>query len=137
MGASNVEFRLGEIEHLPVADESVDVIISNCVVNLSPDKFQVFREALRVLRPGGKLAISDVVTNGPLPESLRSDVQAWSACVAGALEVQQFVQLLEAAGFENVQVAPTEQKPAMAQDGSSEPASPWCSAHASAHGNPP
>ena len=123
MGASNVEFRLGEIEHLPVADESVDVIISNCVVNLSPDKFQVFREALRVLRPGGKLAISDVVTNGPLPESLRSDVQAWSACVAGALEVQQFVQLLEAAGFENVQVAPTEQKPAMAQDGSSEPAS--------------
>ncbi len=81
----NVEFRLGEIEHLPVADASVDVIISNCVINLSPDKPQVFREAFRVLKSGGRLAVSDMVASGRLPDELRGDLASYSACVAGGL----------------------------------------------------
>ena len=104
VGAENVEFRLGEIEHLPAADESVDVIISNCVVNLSPDKAQVFREAFRVLRPDGKLAVSDMVTDGPILESLRGDLDAWVGCLAGALDVKDYVAAIEAAGFIDVQV---------------------------------
>jgi SAM-dependent methyltransferase len=106
MGIENVEFRLGEIEHLPVADESVDVIISNCVINLSPDKPQVFREAYRALKPGGKLAVSDIVTDGPLPPEIKSSLSAWAGCVAGALEVRDYVGAMEAAGFVDVSVAP-------------------------------
>jgi len=106
MGVKNVEFRLGEIEHLPVADGTVDVIISNCVVNLSPDKPQVFREAFRVLKPGGKLALSDIVTDGPLPQSVKDSLSAWAGCVAGALDVKDYMADLEAAGFTNVELTP-------------------------------
>ncbi len=106
VGAENVEFRLGEIEHLPAGDASTDVIISNCVVNLSPNKAQVFREAFRVLRPGGKLAVSDMVTDGPILESLRDDLDAWVGCLAGALDVQDYVGAIEAVGFVDVQVTP-------------------------------
>jgi SAM-dependent methyltransferase len=106
MNASNVDFRLGEIEHLPVADQSVDVIISNCVINLSPDKPQVFREAFRALKPGGKLAVSDIVTDGPLPEVIKSSLSAWAGCVAGALDVKDYIAAIEAAGFTNVALTP-------------------------------
>lgn len=107
VGAENVEFRLGEIEHLPVADGIVDVILSNCVINLSPDKAQVFREAFRVLKPGGRLAVSDIVTDGPLPDAIKSNLSAWAGCVAGALDAQEYVQAIEAAGFTAVQVIPS------------------------------
>jgi SAM-dependent methyltransferase len=107
IGAENVEFRLGEIEYLPVADRDVDVIISNCVINLSPDKPQVFREAYRVLKPGGKLAVSDIVTNGPLPEEIRTNLNAWASCIAGALDVSETVQAIEDAGFVDVEITPT------------------------------
>src|SRR4030043_1124273 len=106
MGFKNVEFRLGEIEHLPVADNSVDVIISNCVVNLSPDKPQVFREAFRVLKPGGKLALSDIVTDGPLPQEIKDSLSAWAGCVAGALDVKDYIADLGAAGFTNIELTP-------------------------------
>lgn len=106
MGFTNVEFRLGEIEHLPVADSSVDVIISNCVVNLSPDKPQVFHEALRVLKPGGKLALSDIVTDGPLPQEVKDSLSAWAGCVAGALDVKDYIAGLEDAGFEQIELTP-------------------------------
>jgi len=106
VGADNVEFRLGEIEHLPAADGSVDVVISNCVINLSPDKEQVFREAFRVLRPGGKIAVSDIVTDGPLPEAIKQDMAAWAGCIAGALEVDDYVEAIEAAGFVDVELTP-------------------------------
>jgi len=100
----NVEFRLGEIEHLPVADASIDVILSNCVVNLSPDKPAVFREAFRVLRPGGRLAISDVVATGEIPAPLRDQAVALSSCIAGAVPVDQVRQMLRDAGFDEVSV---------------------------------
>ena len=106
MGFKNVEFRLGEIEHLPVADNTVDVIISNCVVNLSPDKPQVFRESFRVLRSGGKLALSDIVTDGPLPQVVKDSLSAWAGCVAGALDVKDYISDLEAAGFTNIELNP-------------------------------
>lgn len=106
IGAGNVEFRLGEIEHLPVADNTVDVVISNCVINLSPDKPQVFREAYRVLQPGGRLAVSDIVTNGPLPEAIKQSMAAWAGCVAGALDVDDYVAAIENAGFVDVKVEP-------------------------------
>jgi SAM-dependent methyltransferase len=106
LGLDNVEFRLGEIEHLPAADNTVDVIISNCVINLSPDKPQVFREAFRVLRPGGKLSVSDITTNGPLPEAVKSNMSAWAGCVAGALDVKDYVAAIEAAGFVDVNINP-------------------------------
>ncbi|MHC4518030.1 MAG: arsenite methyltransferase [Planctomycetota bacterium] len=98
----NVEFRLGEIEHLPVADNTVDVIISNCVINLSPDKRQVFRDAYRVLREGGRLAISDVVAVKPLPDRLRSRLDAYCGCIAGAALVSDLERMLKDAGFEDV-----------------------------------
>ena len=98
-GFENVEFRLGEIEHLPVADGSVDVILSNCVINLSPDKEQVYREAFRVLKPGGRLAISDVVAIKPIPAEMRNDFEKYSGCVAGALHVQELECILRTTGF--------------------------------------
>ena len=106
LGAENVEFRLGEIEHLPVSDASVDVIISNCVINLSPNKPQVFREAHRVLKPGGRLAVSDIVTDGPLPEAVKSSLSAWAGCVAGALDLKDYIAAIEAAGFVDVELSP-------------------------------
>jgi SAM-dependent methyltransferase len=106
MGLENVEFRLGEIEHIPVPDSTVDVIISNCVINLSPDKPQVFREAYRVLKPGGKLSVSDIVTDGPLHESIKNSLSAWAGCIAGALEVSEYINAIEAAGFTNVELLP-------------------------------
>ena len=105
-GFSNVEFRLGEIEHLPVADGSIDVIISNCVINLSPDKAQVFRDAFRVLKNGGRLAISDVVASTELPDSVRNDPYLHSACVAGAAQVDELQNLLAEAGFVNISIQP-------------------------------
>ena len=104
-GYANVEIRLGEIEHLPVADASVDVIISNCVINLSPCKDQVFAEAFRVLRPGGRLAIADVVMTGEIPESLRTHPEAYCGCVSGAVRVKDLERMLENAGFVSVSVS--------------------------------
>ena len=106
VGAANVEFRLGQIEDLPVQDASADVVISNCVINLSPDKPQVFREMLRVLKSGGRVAVSDIVTSGPLPDTLKNNLEAWSACVAGAVPAQDYAEGLRAAGFVDVQVKP-------------------------------
>lgn len=105
----NVEFRLGEIEHLPVADASVDVIISNCVINLSPDKAQVFREAFRVLKHGGRLAISDVVASAELPAEVRNDLALHSACVAGASMIDELIAALHGAGFKDVRIAPKDE----------------------------
>ena len=104
LGLANVEFRLGEIEHLPVADGSVDVILSNCVVNLSPDKPQVFREALRVLRPGGRLAIADVVALRDIPTHLAAQAATWSGCVSGAAAVRDLERWLREAGFTDIRV---------------------------------
>ena len=104
LGVANVEFRLGEIEHLPVADASVDVIISNCVVNLSPDKSQVFREALRVLKPGGRLVVSDLVLTRALAPELQRDVSLYVGCVAGASLEADYLQLMRDAGFAQVEV---------------------------------
>lgn len=107
--ATNVEFRLGEIEHLPVADGAVDVIISNCVVNLSPDKPQVFTEAYRALRPGGRLAISDVVLTARLPADVRMDPDSLSACVAGASPIAELESMLDEVGFVDVSIEPKEE----------------------------
>jgi SAM-dependent methyltransferase len=104
LGAENVEFRLGEIEHLPVADNTVDVIISNCVVNLSPDKPQVYREAFRALKPGGRLAISDVVAFRTLPETVLNDLKAYTGCMAGASLITELQTILGDAGFTNIQI---------------------------------
>jgi len=106
-GLQNVEFLKGKIERIPLPDESVDVVISNCVINLSADKRQVVREAYRVLKPGGRLAVSDVVVQGPLPPPLRRNLELWVGCVAGALEVEEFEQMLAAAGFEEISIEPT------------------------------
>jgi arsenite methyltransferase len=103
-GYANVEFRLGEIEHLPVADGSVDVVISNCVINLSPEKGQVFLEAFRVLKPGGRLLISDMVMVGELPERVRSSVAAYVGCIAGAVSRERYLALVRRAGFTDVEV---------------------------------
>ncbi len=106
-GLSNVEFLQGEIEHIPLEDNSVDVIMSNCVINLSADKDRVFREALRVLKPGGRLAVSDVITRTTLSEQVRQSLELWVGCVAGALTEQDYVARLRAAGFEDVSIEPT------------------------------
>ncbi len=106
-GLANVEFLKGEIEHVPLPDNSVDVIISNCVINLSADKDRVLREAFRVLKPGGRFAVSDVVTRGQVPAEIRKSVLLWVGCVAGALDEAEYRAKLEAAGFEAAAVEPT------------------------------
>lgn len=106
-GAENVEFLKGEIESIPLPDNSVDVIISNCVINLSADKDRVLREAFRVLKPGGRLAVSDVVTRGAIPNEIRQKVLLWVGCIAGALDEADYRSKLKAAGFEQVEVKPT------------------------------
>ncbi len=103
-GYANVEFRLGEIEHLPLPDASVDVIVSNCVVNLSPEKEQVFREAFRVLRPGGRMLLSDLVLERPLPPETRESIEAYVGCIAGASLRGDYLQKIRDAGFEGVEV---------------------------------
>jgi arsenite methyltransferase len=108
-GCGNVEFRLGEIEHLPIANASVDVIISNCVINLSPDKPAVFAEAFRVLKPGGRLAISDVVATKPLPDPLAKSVAAHARCISGALELGNLKAMLTASGFSDIRITIDEQ----------------------------
>ncbi|MHC4474335.1 MAG: arsenite methyltransferase [Planctomycetota bacterium] len=102
----NVEFRLGEIEHLPVADSTVDVVMSNCVINLSPQKPNVLAEAFRVLRPGGRLAVTDVVATAPLPEKVRSDLELHVGCVAGAAQVSELEAMLKEAGFAEIRIRP-------------------------------
>ena len=106
-GIENVEFLKGEIEHIPLPDNSVDVIISNCVINLSADKDRVFQEAFRVLKPGGRFAVSDVVTRGAMPSEVRERVLLWVGCIAGALEENEYRSKLAAVGFENIAVEPT------------------------------
>jgi SAM-dependent methyltransferase len=103
-GAENVEFRLGEIEHLPVADNSVDVVISNCVINLSPDKPQVFREAFRALRSGGRLLVSDIALRGELPAKIRESMEMYAGCVAGASQIDDYLGAIRDAGFRDVKV---------------------------------
>jgi SAM-dependent methyltransferase len=102
----NVEFRLGYLEDLPIDSNSVDVIISNCVINLSPDKARIFAEAFRVLKPGGKLAVSDIVTDGPLPAELKQSLSAWAGCVAGAVDAGEYIGMMEVVGFSTVSVTP-------------------------------
>ncbi len=106
VGVKNVEFRLGEIEHLPVADASVDVIISNCVINLSPEKINVFREAFRVLKPGGRLAILDVVALKTLPEEIKNDLSLISGCVGGTEKMDDIAGMLQEAGFSDINIQP-------------------------------
>lgn len=106
-GVENVEFLKGEIEHIPLPDGSVDVIISNCVINLSADKDRVLREAFRVLKPGGRFAVSDVVTRGAVPDTVRKSMLLWVGCIAGALDEQEYLGKLHAAGFEAVSMEPT------------------------------
>ena len=106
-GIDNVEFLRGEIEHIPLPDNSVDVVISNCVINLSADKDRVLRETFRVLKPGGRIAVSDVVTRGEMPEEIRKSVMLWVGCVAGALEENEYRSKLAAAGFEGIEVEET------------------------------
>ena len=103
-GYENVEFRMGEIENLPVESNSLDAVISNCVINLSPDKEKVFQEAYRILKPGGRIMISDLVTEGELPEEVRKSFDAWAGCVAGALEKGQYLDIIRQVGFKNVRV---------------------------------
>jgi SAM-dependent methyltransferase len=108
MGTDNVEFRLGEIEHLPVADNSVDIIMSNCVVNLSPDKLSVYRDAYRALKSGGRLAISDILATAQLPEEIRKDLALLAACVGGAATIDDTKQLLKRAGFTDIEIKPND-----------------------------
>jgi arsenite methyltransferase len=106
-GLENVEFLRGEIEHIPLPDNSVDVVISNCVINLSSDKDQVLREAFRVLKPGGRFAVSDVVTRGEVPSDVRKNMLLWVGCIAGALQDTDYIDKLTRAGFERVDIEPT------------------------------
>jgi ubiquinone/menaquinone biosynthesis C-methylase UbiE len=100
----NVEFRKGDIEDLPIEDDSVDVIISNCVINLAPDKDKVFRESYRVLKSGGRITVSDIVTDGPLPQEIKENPDKWAACVSGALDVNEYMEKIRNAGFKDVEV---------------------------------
>jgi ubiquinone/menaquinone biosynthesis C-methylase UbiE len=109
-GVSNVGFRLGEIEDLPVANESVDVIISNCVINLSPEKPDVFNDAFRVLKSGGRLAVADVIATAPLPESARQDLAAYAGCVSGAILAEDVETMLTAAGFVDISIRPQDER---------------------------
>jgi SAM-dependent methyltransferase len=104
IGVTNVEFQWGEMEEMPLPDASVDVVISNCVINLSPDKDAVFAEAFRVLRPGGRLSVADIVIDGSLPRAIRQSMDAWAGCVAGALDEAVYLGKIRAAGFEDVEV---------------------------------
>ncbi|HKY72009.1 MAG TPA: arsenite methyltransferase [Nitrospira sp.] len=106
-GVTNVEFLKGEIEQIPLPDNSVDLIISNCVINLSPDKDQVLKEAFRVLKPGGRFAVSDIVIRGVIPQEIRHSVELWAGCVAGALEESAYQTKLREAGFEQISIEPT------------------------------
>jgi arsenite methyltransferase len=106
-GVENVEFLKGEIEHIPLPDNSVDVVISNCVINLSADKGRVLREAYRVLKPGGRFAVSDVVTRGEVPEAIRQNMLLWVGCIAGALQDYQYIAKLAKAGFDDIDIEPT------------------------------
>jgi arsenite methyltransferase len=103
-GYHNVEFRLGEIEQLPLEDDSVDAIISNCVINLSTDKSKVFREAYRALKPGGRLTVSDIVSEGAIPDEIKNDPDAWTGCIAGALQQQEYLERIKKAGFADIQI---------------------------------
>lgn len=107
-GVDNIEFRLGEIEHLPVADNSADIIMSNCVLNLSPDKLRVYRDAFRVLKPGGRLAISDIVATAPVPEEVRKNLALLTACIGGAATIEETEQMLREAGFQDIRITPNE-----------------------------
>ena len=107
MGVTNVEFREGFLEDLPVEDNSIDVTISNCVINLSPDKGRVFSEVFRVLKPGGKLAVSDIVTDGPLPDIIKQSLSMWAGCVAGAVDAKDYIAMMESAGFSDISITPT------------------------------
>jgi SAM-dependent methyltransferase len=109
IGANTVEFRLGEIEYLPVADNSADIIMSNCVINLSPDKQKVYDDAFRVLKPGGRLAISDVVATAPLPDEIQQDLALLSACVGGAATIDDTERMLEKVGFQNIEIIPKDE----------------------------
>lgn len=104
LGAENVEFRHGQIEALPVDDNSIDVVMSNCVINLSPDKAAVFHEAFRVLKPGGRVAVSDIVTEGEFSDELRADLSRWAECVTGAIDVDRYTDFMRAAGFTEIAV---------------------------------
>ncbi len=103
-GYNNVDFRLGEIENLPVDDASVDTVLSNCVINLVPDKKRVFDEIYRVLKTGGRMSVSDIVTTGTVPENIRKDMSMWAGCVAGAMDKDEYLKLVEDAGFSNIYV---------------------------------
>jgi arsenite methyltransferase len=106
-GVENAEFLKGEIENIPLPDNSVDVVISNCVINLSADKDRVLREAFRVLKPGGRFAVSDVVTRGGVPEDVRQNMLLWVGCIAGALDDYQYAAKLASAGFDGIDIEPT------------------------------
>ncbi len=106
-GVENVEFLKGDIESVPLPDRTVNVVISNCVINLSPDKPQVLREAFRILKPGGRFAVSDIVARGRIPDGLRRDMELWTGCIAGALEEEQYRAHLRDAGFEDIEIEPT------------------------------
>lgn len=105
LGYSNVVFREGYLEELPVDDDSVDVVISNCVINLSPDKHKVFAEVFRTLKPGGRISVSDIVAKGQIPERYRNDKNSWSACVSGALSMDEYLSGLQEAGFDNIEIS--------------------------------
>lgn len=106
LNIQNVDFRQGYLEDLPVESDTVDVIISNCVINLAPDKSKVFSEAFRVLKLGGKLAVSDIVTDGPLPDSIKKSLSAWAGCVAGAVEADEYVGMMKSVGFTDISIVP-------------------------------
>lgn len=116
VNASNVEFRQGYLENLPVENNSIDVVISNCVINLAPDKSKVFSEIERVLKPGAKLAVSDIVTDGPLPAEIKKSLSAWAGCIAGALDVNEYKSMMEAAGLTDIEIKPVYFDKAMIDD---------------------